>query len=73
MYTSNELESLSTAFDERMRQLENEVMEDIICRIRINGEITRSADWQVNRLVELGIGRKSCASRTGNAGVFHNK
>ena len=50
MYTSNELESLSTAFDERMRQLENEVMEDIIRRIRINGEITRSADWQINRL-----------------------
>ena len=63
MYTSNELESLSTAFDERMRQLENEVMEDIIRRIRINGEITRSADWQVNRLVELGMGRKEIENR----------
>ena len=30
-------------------------------------------DNGIRRLVELGIGRKSCASRTGNAGVFHNK
>lgn len=63
MYTSNELESLSTAFDERMRQLENEVMEDIIRRIRINGEITRSADWQINRLVELSMGKKEIENR----------
>ena len=63
MYTSNELESLSTAFDERMRQLENEVMEDIIRRIRINGEITRSADWQINRLRELGMGQKEIENR----------
>lgn len=58
MFTSNELESLATAFDAQMRQLENEIMEDIVRRIRINGEITRSADWQINRLLELGISKK---------------
>ena len=31
-------------FDNAMRSLEIEVMEDVIRRIRINSEITRSAD-----------------------------
>ncbi len=54
MFTSNEIETLSMSFDSMMRRLENEVMLDIIRRIAINGEITRAADWQINRLYELG-------------------
>ena len=45
------------SFDSRMRQLEQDVMSDIIRRISINGEITRSADWQINRLYELGVAK----------------
>ncbi len=58
MYTSNELEALSISFDSRMRQLEKDVMSDIIRRISINGEITRAADWQINRLIEMGVLRE---------------
>lgn len=54
MYTSNELEAISMSFDSRMKQLQKEVMSDIIRRLSINGEITRAADWQINRLYELG-------------------
>lgn len=55
MYTPNELEALSMAFDGQMKRLQQDVMSDIIRRIAINGEVTRSADWQINRLYEIGV------------------
>ncbi len=58
MLTANEIERFSIAFDAPMRNLENKIMEDIIRRIKINGEITRAADWQINRLYELGMSKK---------------
>ncbi len=59
MYTPKEIEAFSMIFDDIMRNLEIRVMEDIIRHIRINGEITRSADWQLYRLYELGESKKS--------------
>ena len=59
MYTHEEIEAFSMLFDDIMKNLEIRVMEDIIRRIRINGEITRSADWQLYRLYELGKSKKS--------------
>lgn len=56
MYTSGELERASMALDEPMKELENSIMSDIVRRIRDNGEITSAADWQINRLVQLGMG-----------------
>lgn len=44
--------------DESMRALEIRIMEDIIRRIKINGEITRAADWQITRLQQLGVSKK---------------
>lgn len=35
-----------------------QIMEDIVRRIKINGEITRSADWQIYRLHELGMSKR---------------
>lgn len=58
MFKPNEIERFSMMYDEQMHQLEKQIMEDIVRRIRINGEITRSADWQINRLLELGKSRK---------------
>lgn len=58
-YTANELESYAVKFNGTMRQLENEIMADIIRRIKINGEITRSADWQIHRLHELGESKRA--------------
>ena len=51
-YSPSELERLSMVFDAPMKQLEEEIMADIVRRIRINSEITRSADWQIHRLYE---------------------
>ena len=56
MFTSSELERFSMQLDEPMSKLEMRIMEDIVRRIRENGEITRAADWQINRLYQLGMG-----------------
>lgn len=56
MYTSGELEKASMAMDEPMKALSHRIMSDIVRRIRENGDITSAADWQINRLVQLGIG-----------------
>ena len=54
MYTPSELERMPVEIERRMSELEERIMEDIIRRIRINDEITRSADWQIYRLVQMG-------------------
>lgn len=38
----------------RFHDLENRIMFDIVRRIRKEGKITSTADWQINRLVALG-------------------
>lgn len=63
MYSSGEIEKLSMAFESTMHRLENEVMADIVRRMKINGEITRAADWQINRLYELGKAKEEIEKR----------
>ncbi len=58
MLTPNELEAISMMLNKPMRELEMRIMEDIVRRIKINGEITRAADWQVTRLSQLGMSRQ---------------
>lgn len=58
MFTPGEIEGFSAVLDKPARALEMRIMEDIVRRIKINGEITRSADWQINRLVQLGMARE---------------
>jgi len=58
MYTPSELERMPIAIERRMSELEELVMEDVIRRIRINEEITRSADWQIYQLVQVGKSRE---------------
>lgn len=58
MLEPNEIEAFSMIFDKQMKELEAQVMLDIIRRISINGEITRSADWQLYRLYELGESKR---------------
>ena len=54
MFTPSELERMPVEIERRMSELEERILEDIIRRIRINDEITRSADWQIYRLVQMG-------------------
>jgi hypothetical protein len=54
MFTPSELEQMPIELERRMLELQQRTMEDIVRRIRINDEITRSADWQIFRLVQMG-------------------
>jgi hypothetical protein len=58
MFTPSELERMPIELERRMSELEIKIMEDIVRRIRINDEITRSADWQIYRLVQMGQSTK---------------
>ena len=73
MYTPEEIEAFSMLFDDMMRSLEIEVMEDVIRRIRINGEIARSADWQLYRLYELGESKRALKKIIKDAFGFDSK
>ena len=73
MYTPEEIEAFSMLFDDMMRSLEIEVMEDVIRRIRINSEITRSADWQLYRLYELGESKRALKKIIKDAFGFDSK
>lgn len=59
MFSSGELEGIPVPLVKHFSDLELRIMEDIIRRIRINGEITRSADWQIHRLHELGVSKRN--------------
>lgn len=58
MLKASEIERTSMVLDKPLRDLEMQIMEDIVRRIKINGEITRSADWQIYRLHELGMSKR---------------
>ena len=47
-------EKLSRQIEKNYSDLEMRIMEDIVLRIKKTGEITRTADWQINRLRILG-------------------
>ena len=58
-FTASELEGYALKLSGTMKQLENDIMADIIRRIKINGEITRSADWQIHRMHELSESKRA--------------
>lgn len=47
-------QALARQIEQNFQTLEEEIMQDIVRRIKMNGEITSTADWQINRLAVLG-------------------
>lgn len=47
-------EALAKQIEKNFSDLEERIMQDIIRRIKQNGKITSTADWQINRLAALG-------------------
>lgn len=62
MFKPNELEAIPLPFEKLMSDLEIRIMQDIVRRIKINGEITRAADWQIYRLKELGMAKEEISA-----------
>lgn len=52
--TQGELEQIPQPFVELMSELEKRIMKDIIERIKVNGFLPASADWEISRLRQLG-------------------
>lgn len=58
MFTSTEIEALPSAMEQLYRSLQLNIMSDLTERLKTNGEeITSAADWQINRLYELGVSK----------------
>lgn len=58
MFTPTEIEALPSAMEQLYRSLQLNIMSDLTERLKANGEeITSAADWQINRLYELGAGK----------------
>lgn len=62
-----ELEKLALPIQQHMSSLEARVMADIVRRIKINGNVTSAADWQINRLYQLGASKKEIRKYIGEA------
>ena len=58
MFTPTEIEALPSAMEQLYRSLQLNIMSDLMERLKANGEeITSAADWQINRLYELGVSK----------------
>lgn len=55
MFTPEELESIPYPFEKHINELQSRILNDIVRRIKINEEITRSADWQIYKANQLGM------------------
>lgn len=53
--TQGELEQIPLPFQRHMSDLENRIMADLVERLKAYREITSTADWQINRLKQLGL------------------
>lgn len=65
--TQGELEKIALPIQQNMSTLEDRIMADIVRRIKINGEITSAADWQINRLYQMGVSKKEIKKAIGEA------
>ncbi len=68
MFSPNEIEAMPLVLEKHFKALELRVMQDVIRRLKANGgDITRAADWQINRLYELGKSKKDIKQEIQNA------
>ena len=67
MLTPNELEAIPEPLVKLFRQLELDVMRDIIGRLSVNRDISRTADWEISRLYELGVSKRVIKKRIKDA------
>lgn len=56
MLAQGDMERLAAAMERAASKLEADIMKDIVRRIRANGDMTSSAEYQINRLRQMGKG-----------------
>lgn len=58
MLSPNELEAVPERLTKIYRGLQLDILNDIVGRVAVNREISRSADWEISRLYELGVAKE---------------
>ena len=58
MFTPQKLEEIPIVLQKIFSKLEQDIMVDIVRRVAENGQVTRTADYQINRLHELGVSKR---------------
>ena len=58
MLNPNELEYIPDRLTKLYRELQLNIMQDIVERLSVNKDITRTADWEISRLYELGAAKE---------------
>ena len=53
--TQGEIEALTVAMEQAASRLEIDLMKDIVRRIKANSDMTASAEYQINRLRQMGL------------------
>lgn len=61
--TQGQIEALSVTLEQAASRLEIEIMKDIVRRIKANSDMTASAEYQINRLRQLGLSDKYIKER----------
>ena len=56
--TAPDVQRMGLQAEKIWREAERRIMEDVIRRIKKAGEITSTADYQINRLIEMGKSRE---------------
>lgn len=55
--TPSQLEQIPKPYELIMRQLEQDIINDIVARLKANNEITRTADYEIYRLHQIGLSK----------------
>lgn len=55
MMTQGEIEALTVTMEKAASRLELDIMKDIVRRIKANESMTSTAEWQIDRLRQLGL------------------
>ena len=58
MLEPNELEYIPNKLSKVYRGLQLDILNDIVSRVAVNQDITRTADWEITRLYELGVAKE---------------
>ena len=66
--TAPDVQRMGLQAEKIWREAERRIMEDVIRRIRKTGEITSTADYQINRLIDGQVPRRGGADHQGSTG-----
>ena len=57
MLTPNEIEAVPRKFTKLFRELQFDILGDIVRRLSLFSDVTRATDWEITRLYELGAAK----------------